>query len=142
MIDPVEKSVEVEWDVEAAFQKFTAGIAGWWPIKTHSVGRDEAEEVVFETRLGGRLFERQSDGSEAEWATVREWDPPHGFVLAWYPARTPDEAQQLEVRFEANGSGTRVDLKHSGWEALGEKAQEVRDNYDGGWLKVLELYTG
>lgn len=141
MFDPVEKSVDVSWDIETAFRRFTDGIAEWWPIKTHSVGRDEAEEVVFETRAGGRLFERQKDGSEAEWAVVREWDPPHRFVLAWYPSRTADEAQNLEVRFEPNGSGTRVGLTHSGWEALGDRAEEARANYDSGWPGVLELYA-
>jgi hypothetical protein len=32
---------------------------------------------------------------------------------------------------------TRVDLEHRGWERAGENAEKIRENYSGGWDKVL-----
>jgi hypothetical protein len=45
------------------------------------------------------------------------------------------------VRFSAEGSGTRVELVHTGWERLGERAGEVRARYDTGWEPVLGSYV-
>ena len=141
MIEPVEKSIEVGWDPETSFDRFTASISDWWPIETHSVGREKAESVVFEPGVGGRVYERQRDGSEADWARVTEWDRPHGFVLDWHPSRDPSTAQRLEIRFFPIENGTRVELTHSGWEAMGDEAGKARENYAGGWDNVLRIFA-
>ena len=60
----VEKSVTVSVPVERAFEVFTAEIATWWPLKTHSVADKNAETVVLERRAGGRFYERTLDGKE------------------------------------------------------------------------------
>ena len=54
------------------------------------------------------------------------------------PARP---ATELELRFSADGDGTRVDLEHRYWERLGDEGLPVRDNYDRGWDAVLEPYA-
>jgi uncharacterized protein YndB with AHSA1/START domain len=133
----LRKSVAVNAPVEEAFRIYTDGIATWWPLATHSVSGDRAETAVFEGRVGGRIFEREPDGTEHLWGTVLEWDPPHGFVHTWHPGRGEETAQRVAMRFVPDGDGTRLELEHRGWENLGADAESTYANYDGGWDFVL-----
>ena len=137
----LRKSVLVESSVEHAFRVFTEGIGGWWPVESHSVFAEDAETAILEGRVGGRLYERSRAGEEAVWGTVTAWEPPHRIALTWHPGRGEETAQELEVRFSPEGGGTRVDLAHSGWERLGERAGEVRARYETGWEPVLGSYV-
>lgn len=136
-IEAIRKSVTVNVPVEQAFEAFTDGIANWWPLATHSYGGEKAMAAVFEGREGGRVYERQEDGTEADWAEVVAWEPPRRFVLDW--KISPSE---VEVRFTDEGAGvTRVDLEHRDWERAGEGAEAKRENYDGGWDVVLGRFV-
>ena len=136
----VRKSIVVKAPVERAFELFTAGIASWWPAGSHSIHEEEVEAVVLESREGGRLYERTRNGEEAHWADVRVFEPPTRILLDWRvnPQRP---ATELEIRFVAEGEGTRVEIVHTGWEAYGETAAEGRDGYDTGWGVVLGRYA-
>jgi uncharacterized protein YndB with AHSA1/START domain len=136
----VHKSILVAAPVERAFELFTDGVSSWWPQRTHSVNHDEVETVVIEPREGGRMYERTRRGEEAHWALVRAWEPPHRLVLEW-AVNPQDPPTQVEVRFTADGEGTRVELTHTGWEAYGDGAAEGRAGYDEGWGKVLERFA-
>jgi hypothetical protein len=46
------------------------------------------------------------------------------------------------VRFLPEAGGTRVELTHTGWEALGDLAADYRTGYESGWVGVLELFAG
>lgn len=136
-IEAIRKSVTVKAAVERAFQAFTDEIATWWPLATHSYGGEKATAAVFEGRNGGRVYERQEDGTEADWAEVTAWEPPQRFVLEWKIC--PSE---VEVRFSYESEGvTRVDLEHRGWERVGEGAEQMRENYAGGWEVVLGKFV-
>ena len=139
---PVRKSVIVNRPVAEAFRLFTAEIATWWPLRSHSVGEESAETVVFEPREGGRVYERKSDGSIIYWGEVVAWEAPRRFVLAWQPNPDAAAATELEVTFTPEGDRTRVDLEHRGWELLGEAAARKRMEYEAGWDGVLDLYAG
>ena len=116
----VRRSVRVARPQEDAFRVFTEEIAAWWPLDTHSIGKDgrPAETAVLEGREGGRFYERTGSGTEL-WGTVLVWEPPSRVVISWelVPGRPPTE---VEVRFSAEGEGTRVELEHRGFERLGE----------------------
>src|SRR6266542_1795482 len=125
-IPPVMRTVTVNRPVEEAFRIFTEEIGSWWPLETHSIAASEhegerikAETVVMEGKVGGRIYEVMSDGSEAAWGELLVWQPPHRLVLAWQPAR---HLTEVEVWFTADGEGTRVDLEHRGWDGLGNDA--------------------
>ena len=136
-IEAIRKSVRVNVPVERAFEAFTDGITSWWPLATHSYGGDKATAAVFEGRVGGRMYERQEDGTEADWAEVVAWEPPNRFLLDW--KISPSE---VEVRFTEEGGGvTRVDLEHRGWDRAGEGAEKIRENYAGGWDVVLGTFV-
>lgn len=138
---PLSKSTEVELSPDAAFRRFTDEIAAWWPLKTHSVGEDKAETVVFEGRSGGRIYERTHDGGIHVWGTVIAYEPPDRVVFTWHPGREPDTAQEVEVRFQPAERGTRVELEHRRWELFGDEAESMRSRYDSGWEFVLGRFV-
>ena len=138
---PLEKSVVVELAPDDAFRVFTIGIARWWPLLTHSVGKASASTCVFEEGVGGRIYESDADGAEHEWGRILVWEPPTRVVYSWYPGRDGTTAQEVEVRFTASGEGTEAALTHRGWETLGDMAEEIRNEYDGGWDYVLGCFV-
>jgi uncharacterized protein YndB with AHSA1/START domain len=137
----ISKSILVECPPERAFQVFTGGIDGWWPLETHSVGKERVQRAVFEEHVGGRIFEVWDDGSEHEWGHVTLWDPPHRVVYSWRPNLERVAFTEVSVRFQAEGQATRVELDHRGWERFGADAAEARASYDGGWETVLGRYV-
>ena len=142
MIDAVEKSVFVPLPPSRAFTLFTENMSDWWPMETHSISANDQSAVphtvAFEPKLGGRVLETCADGEIRPWATITDWQPGARFVLSWYVGRTPAEATTVDVRFEPEANGTRLLLTHSGFEILGDKAEQNRNGYDGGWNGVLE----
>ena len=140
-VEAVRKTVTVNCPVEHAFRTFTEGIGSWWPLHTHSIsvmddGSGAPETAVMEPRVGGRLFERTNDGRECDWGSVLVWEPPHRIALEWRvnPDNPPTE---IEVRFSADGDGTRVELEHRGWDRFETRGPETRDGYNSGWETVL-----
>lgn len=140
-IEPIRKTITVERSPEEAFKIWTEGIGGWWPAAGHSIGDERVANVVFETKSGGRVYEVWDDGSEHHWANVTVFDPPHRFVLDWYPNPNRPAPTEVEVRFVAEGSGTRLELEHRAWERLGDQGPELRNSYDSGWPVILERYV-
>ncbi|HEV8388546.1 MAG TPA: SRPBCC domain-containing protein [Dongiaceae bacterium] len=136
-VPPVEKSVLVPCDPARAFHAFTAEIARWWPIKTHSVGQAKARTITIEPAIGGRVYETTEDGGTSDWGRVLTWSPPSGFSMTWHPGRASDPHTVLELSFAAESGATRVRLVHRGWEALGKDAQAKRDDYNGGWETII-----
>ncbi len=137
-IDPVRKTISVRCNQERAFSIFTDGIARWWPLKKLSLSQARAVSCAIEPRAGGTVYEVDNDGARIPWGQVLVWEPPSRLVMSWHPGSPAETAQEVEVRFTPEGSGTRVDLEHRGWEKLGERAAEARSNYDGGWVLVFE----
>jgi uncharacterized protein YndB with AHSA1/START domain len=147
-IAPVTKTRTVPLDIARTFDLFTQQIARWWPVGTHSISADtgagDPDQIVdlrFDGRVGGRVAEVLADGTEHSWADVLAWDPPHRFVLSWHPNPAPVAASRLEVRFAAVEGGTRVDLRHDGWEEFGAGAADRRAGYEAGWDPVLDRFA-
>ena len=144
----VKKTVLVAASQAIAFEVFTARLAAWWPMPSHHIGQAECVDVVVEPRVGGRWFERGSDGSECDWGRVLAWEPPGRVVLAWQLganwAFDPSLLTEVEVRFVAVDAGhTRVELEHRGLEAYGPQALAMRDTFasPNGWTGMLEHYA-
>lgn len=130
--EAIRKTVLVDFAPQEAFDLFTARIHKWWPTSSHSYGGEAVTGVVFEGRQGGRVYE-VTEAGEQDWARVREWEPPHRFVLDWLIG---DCGTEVEVTFEPEGPGSRVVLEHRGFERL-----ENRTNYDAGWDVVLAPFV-
>jgi uncharacterized protein YndB with AHSA1/START domain len=137
----VRKTVTVAAPIERAFEVFTERIGTWWPVATHSIGREQAQTAVLEGREGGRLYEVIEGGETAPWATLTAWEPPHRLVLSWHVNPERIAPTEVEVRFTAEEGGTRVDLEHRAWERLGADATDASAGYDEGWDLVLGRYV-
>ena len=140
-VAPIGIEITVGSGVEHAFRTFTADIASWWPVMSHSIGEGRVTEVVMEPRIGGRFYERWDDGTEHDWGEILEWDEPRRLVCTWSPNPQRSTPTELEVRFESAGDGTRVFLEHRGWERLGGEAAALRQSYTSGWPVVIELFA-
>lgn len=139
VVQPVTKTLELACPPEKAFRTFTDDIAAWWPMETHSVHGAGGRPIF----TADRVYELSADGAEVDWGRVLVWDPPRRLVTTWHPGTPPDRATELELVFEDAGAGrTRLRLIHRGWDALGERAQAVRDSYESGWDEVLRGLVG
>jgi uncharacterized protein YndB with AHSA1/START domain len=142
-VDPIVRSVVVKRSQEDAFRLFTEGIGEWWPLGSHSVFGDRAQIAIFETKEGGRIFERTADGEEAEWGRVLVWEPASRVLYDWSPEPGQTVPTEVEVRFIPEGDLTRVELEHRGWERLGDGGEEKRASYNAhdGWTQVIGSYV-
>jgi uncharacterized protein YndB with AHSA1/START domain len=127
----VATSTVVEAPIERAFAVFTQDIGSWWPQEHHMLQGQESH-MVLEPKVGGRIYEIGTDGSDCKWSHVLVWEPPHRIVFTWeispqWSIETDTaKASEVEVRFTAEDSGrTRVDVEHrhldrhrDGWEGL------------------------
>lgn len=144
---PVRKNVYVNAAPARAFQIFTASMGRWW-IRAHHFGRVGFRDVILQPRVGGRWFERGEDESEQDWGKVLVWEPPARAVLAWQIDGSwrynPDVLTEVEIRFIAEGTGTRVELEHRNLDRLGEHAAATRHALDSpdGWAAGLAAFAG
>ena len=135
----IRKSIRVERSPEISFKVFCEQIGRWWP-KGPSFGGKELADMIIERRVGGRFYERYVDGTEYQIGEVTACQPPSLVAFTW---RAPswEVRTQVEIRFSAEGDGTRVELDHSGWDQ-DAKTREAHKSYDGGWDTVLGHFHG
>ena len=137
----VRKSITVGCDVRNAFRVWTEQINVWWPAG-HSISGDSKTQVIIESNVGGRLYERTPDGKEHDWGRVLIWEPPHHLALQWYLGSNREMPTQVDVQFVALGQNrTRVDIEHRGPELIGELWWRNKSRYDAAWDKVLPAYA-
>ena len=139
----VERSLIVDVPPEWAFRFFTEKIGDWWPLGDYSIlATDDGQrpdEVVFEPGIGGRVYERLGDKT-AVWGVVNAWDPPNRIAFSWRVNPTWPDETEVEITFTPENGGTRVILRHTGWERLGEQAEAAHAGYSSGWREVLGHY--
>ena len=142
-LSPIVKTIEVDRPQDEAFDLFTARMAQWWPLASHSVGGADADWCGIEAHVGGHVLERTKSGDEHVWGTVTAWQPPHRIAFTWHPGQPADPHTEVEIRFTAIADNrTRVELEHRNWEAIGARAHEVHKNYVAGWDVVLGEHFG
>ncbi|HEX2047075.1 MAG TPA: SRPBCC domain-containing protein [Acidimicrobiales bacterium] len=96
--------------------------ARWWPW------------LDLDATPGGRMEERW-EGTRTT-GDVLEADPPSLLRLTWrddgWPATT-----EVELRLEPEGDGTRVTVRHTGWDALPD-ARTLVAAHGAGWRAHLD----
>ena len=140
-IKPVEKTITVNRDAEAAFRFYTKNFDAWWPKETHSLGADREgvppARVAMDEKAGGQLYEVSADGTRRSWGTIRIWEPGKRLVHSWQFDKPDAQATEVEILFTDLGDGrTRIDLTHSGWENDPD-GETLREGYHMGWDPVL-----
>ncbi len=136
MTAPLRMSVDVACSVEHAFTVWTSRIDAWWP-RDHTV-TGQADLVVLQNGVGGRIYERTSDGIEHDWGEVTVWKPPTQLAYLWHLGADRADATEVEIRFLAQGeAATRIEIEHRGWQRLGASGDEWRDRNRIGWQTLL-----
>jgi uncharacterized protein YndB with AHSA1/START domain len=141
MLPPVIKTITVPCSPDRAFELFTRDFAIWWPADRHSLSAMSGEapkSVEADPRLKGEIWEIDHGGARQLWGHFTEFEPAHRLSISWHVGRKPTEATRVSVTFAAKGKNTEVVLSHSGWEALGPDAANMRQGYDNGWVSVFE----
>jgi uncharacterized protein YndB with AHSA1/START domain len=145
----VRTSVVVEAPIERAFSVFTDDIGSWWP-PDHHILEGQLDQMVFEPREGGHVYDRAVDGSECRWARVLAYEAPNRVVISWDITprweieRDPHRTSEVEVRFVAEGPDrTRVELEHRNLERHGQGWEAVRDAVGSpdGWSRGLGAFA-
>ncbi len=137
-IEPIVKQLTVPRDARAAFDYFTADIDKWWPKRSHSLGGDETKSITMETKVGGRLFETNQDGTETIWGKVVEFEPGKVLNFTWHIGRPEEQSTNVKVTFDDAADGTStVTLTHYNWDALGDEGPKAREGYNNGWVIVF-----
>lgn len=144
----VRKSISVAAPREVAFRVFTEQWDRWWPLATHHIGQTPAAAAVLEPRVGGRWYERGTDGVECLWGRVLAWEPPARLVLTWEISADfqpdPSLRTEVEVRFVAESpERTRVELEHRLLDRYGARAGDMRSTFDSenGWSAMLAAFA-
>ena len=146
----IQHEIVVPLSIEKAFTLFTERFDDIKP-REHNMLRVPIAETVFETRVGGHIYDRGIDGSECRWARVLAYEPPTRVAFSWDIGPTwqveTDHAKtsEVEVRFIAEAPDrTRVELEHRHLERHGTGWQAVREGVDneGGWPLYLGRYAG
>jgi uncharacterized protein YndB with AHSA1/START domain len=142
-------SIVVGAPIERAFSVFTEGFGTFKP-REHNLLEVEIAETVFETHVGGHIYDRGVDGSECRWARVLAYEPPNRVVFSWdispqWQVETdPDKTSEVEVQFVAETpERTRVELEHRNLDRHGDGWEGVREGVggEGGWPLYLQRFA-
>jgi hypothetical protein len=141
VIEPLTLSFEVKCGVRHAFEVWTSRVDTWWPT-AHTHSGEKGVRVYLERHIGGRIYERTTDGTEHEWGEVTVWDPPVRFGYLWHLRSQREVATDVDINFvEVDAGLTRVDIVHSGWDRLGEGGEPWQKVNQGGWAGVIPDYV-
>jgi uncharacterized protein YndB with AHSA1/START domain len=144
-----QHSIVVEAPIERAFSVFTDDFGSFKP-PDHNLLDVEIAETVFESHVGGNIYDRGVDGSECRWARVLAYEPPNRVVFSWdisaqWQIETDhDKTSEVEVRFISEmPERTRVELEHRNLDRHGEGWEGMREGVRSGdgWPLYLQRFA-
>ena len=136
----VTKSIIVEVERERAFRLWTEQVRLWWPAG-HSLSGDPHTEVFIEGKVGGRFYERTSNGVEYEWGQVVVWEPPSGLTYTWYLGSSQELPTRVEVQFiPLSETATRIEIEHRGPDLIGGLWWQRQTGFRAAWDSVLSRF--
>ena len=129
MIEDIRQSIDIAASPERVWQVLTGeGLVEQW------LGC-----MGFRAEIGTIFYMQQDsakraagDTSGATHCELLALDPPRHMVFSWYYPDMPKT--EVLITLEADGSGTRVALVHTGWDQYdGDQIKAIRDTLAGGW---------
>jgi uncharacterized protein YndB with AHSA1/START domain len=120
MTSAVIVSLRVEATPQETFDVFTQEIGLWWkPERFFQITPRGDGQLRFEPGENGRLVTDMTNGKTFEIGRISAWVPGERLAFSWRQGTfAPDEATQVEVRFEPVGDETRVTVEHRGWDSI------------------------
>lgn len=137
---PIELERRIECPRLHAFEVFSARTANWWPRRLSRSGAREFT-VALEPWVGGRVYERTSEGDELEWAEVTEWASPRRIGFRWHLHGPREEGTDVEVRFTYEDGSTTVGLTERGFARAGPGREELRERSLAEWELALDHFA-
>jgi activator of Hsp90 ATPase-like protein len=144
MLEPLLKTIEVPCNQKLAFTVFLE-MNTWWPTNrfaTSVMRGSSVRTIQVDAREGGRIVEVAADEREHLWGTIRTYQPYDYLNIDFHiphPAEENPGFTTLEVRFTVlDNDRTRVELKQSNWEKLGDVAGMVQGGYQHAWVTIFE----
>jgi uncharacterized protein YndB with AHSA1/START domain len=143
----VRATVNVHAPPQRAFDLFTHGFGDWWMPEYTWSGPEALGRIGIEPREGGLCYEIGPYGFRLDWGRVLVWEAPRLVVFTWQisPQRVPEpdptRSSEVEVRFAADGAGTRVDLVHRHFDRHGDGADAYRGGMAVGWEQLLGRFA-
>jgi uncharacterized protein YndB with AHSA1/START domain len=129
VMTPVVCTVEIAAPREKVFSLFTTPqeLVRWWP-----------DAVTLDAKEGGDM-RLEFEGRGVVRGTITRFEPPSALGFTWIRDVAPDVVTQVEVELtELEDGGTRVELRHTGWEAVPEEqVAEWRAIHEAGWNHFL-----
>jgi uncharacterized protein YndB with AHSA1/START domain len=129
VVTPVVCAVDIDAPREKVFSLFTTPdeLVRWWP-----------DAVTLDAQEGGDM-RLEFEGRGIVRGTITRFDPPGALGFTWIRDVAPDIVTQVDVELsELDRGGTRVELRHTGWEAVPEdQVAEWRAIHEAGWNHFL-----
>lgn len=140
--DGVTVTTTVAVAPDVAFRVFTEEIDAWWRrdprFRWLSEGRGE---MAFEGGADGQLVERDAGGDVFVVGRVLAWEPGARLAFAFRGRDfAPGEVTEVEVRFDPAPNGTRVVLRHRGWDTIAKGHPSRRGLYGGAFVSLLGVW--
>ena len=128
----IEQNITIQASPQDVFDAMTQEISTWWgPPYFHN---SEAEGMVLEPRVGGRLYEDLGNDQGMLLATVVLIKRPEQLRLAGAMGLPGPVQGVIQFQLEAKDDGTLLQLSHR---MIGEVSEETQTAYAGGWEELL-----
>ena len=128
--EAVVQTIDVQAPPDRVFALWTEPdeLVQWWP-----------EAATFEPRVGGAVRLEFPQGHVS--GEVTRFEPPRAVGFTWIRSDFPDYPTQVDVSITDLGDGrSRIELVHSGWDALPEDyAEQWKPVHDAGRAHFLGL---
>lgn len=132
-LSPVVQTVDIAAPPARVFELFVDPdkLVRWWP-----------DAARLEPRVGG-LIALEFEGRGDVRGEITRFEPPSALAFTWVRGIAPQVTTHVEVTISDNGSGgARVELVHSGWEAVpAEWVEEWRALHEAGWRFFLRCLS-
>lgn len=130
-----ELETRIDAPRERVFEALTTGMDAWWPHRT----RDDAV-IVFESRLGGLLYEDWGDGKGLVYGEVVAFDPPRFSKLRGPGGVGFGVTSFNRDELEEDGDGTIYRKSLQMWGDVSDEAAEMYESGTRSLLAALRRY--
>lgn len=139
-IPPIEKTTVINRSQADVFDFFIHSIGKWWPMEEScdATGGKKITDIDFPTVIGDKIKVSYDDGSHMLIGQLIDFKAPHRLVFSWHWGWDENQASEVEVNFSTvENDSTQVKLTHYNWHLLGNTAEEMRNQHEGGWEFII-----
>jgi DNA-binding transcriptional ArsR family regulator/uncharacterized protein YndB with AHSA1/START domain len=131
----IEQAIVIKARPALVFAALTNEISTWW--RAPYFHRQDAQGIVLEPHLGGRLYEEWGDGEGLLLAIVSTIKRPYELRLSGSMGMPGPVSGVIAFQLEEKAEGTLLKLSHH---AFGEIDEQAQANYSAGWSELLGMH--